>query len=139
MSDKFVKARDAQGNPIEVASENGLGVVANILYLLRRIVKLLESNAVTDSQQRQKVVVEGTVAASLAASSGTSVISGTVTANIAGSAGVGSLVANTAAGSPYASSSQTAQLVMEGPVSQEWRIIDAARTSFAVGIRTKLT
>ena len=89
------------------------------IWLLRRIVKLLESNAVVDSFGRQKVILEGTMSNSM---------------------GVGvSLIGNPIqVAAPYTTGTGYVQYVWEGPVDQRWRVIDAARTMYAVGIRSNL-
>jgi hypothetical protein len=56
------QANNANSSPVTVSSDQ-LGdnklATDESLILLRRIVKLLESNAVVDSANRQKVIVEG--------------------------------------------------------------------------------
>lgn len=100
--------------------------------LLRRMNKLLESNAVVDSSLRQRVAVEAmpTVAVTLATAPTTAVTNTT---------GFGaSFTSNTPSGSPYAQASVPLQGIYEGPVDQRWRIIDAARASYNTGIRSNL-
>jgi len=103
--------------------------------LLRRMNKLLESNAVVDSQLRQRVTLDS-LGPSTAITT-TVPVSGTVTAT------VGNLVAtqlvSTSAGNPYTVASSSTGLIMEGPVHQMWRIVDDARNCYASAIRSKLS
>jgi hypothetical protein len=115
--------------------------------LLRRMNKLLESNAVVDNRLRQKVVIEA-IGTNLAAPtevnatipiSGSVSISGTptVTANI--SNGVASQTVSNSAANPYTLASSTTGLIMEGPLHQLWRVADDSRNLYASAIRSKLT
>jgi NADPH:quinone reductase-like Zn-dependent oxidoreductase len=56
----------ADGQAVDVSSSNPISVLAeptdNLLAMLSRIVKLLESNAVVDQQQRQRVSVDSFIA-----------------------------------------------------------------------------
>lgn len=81
------------GVAVDVSDTNPLPVVSdrtdNLLALLGRIIKLLESNATVDSAQRQRVVVDsGAIVASIAATQTLATVTtvGTVTnaTNIAG-------------------------------------------------------
>jgi len=112
--------------------------------LLRRMNKLLESNAVVDSRLRQKVVIEavgtnlGTpteVNASIPTTVGGSVTVGT----LPGTQGVvGGMIPNP--GNLYiGQSSLSVTPFFEFPVDQRWRIVDDARNLYASAIRSKLT
>ena len=105
----------------------------DVLTLLKRMVKLLESQGTVDVNARQRIAVETmpTVAVTLATAPSTPIVSANVAAT-----GIWPTVAN-----PFTLSGANIApvAIMEGPVDQRWRIIDAARTSFAVGIRAKLT
>jgi hypothetical protein len=112
--------------------------------LLRRMNKLLESNAVVDSRLRQKVVIEaiGTnlaapteVNATVPVSGSVTISSGTVTPT---NAVVTQVISNTAA-NPYSVASSTSSFVMEGPVHQLWRVANDAQACYAQAIRSKLT
>lgn len=97
--------------------------------LLRRIVKLLESNAVVDIQSRQRVVIDSiTIGAS---GLGVAV------------AGASSLLASTNYPTNLAPTQQPAtmgwQPVWIGPVDQRFQIIDAARLTYDQGIRSHLS
>jgi hypothetical protein len=116
------------------------------ILLLRRILKVLESSAIVDPRRRQKVVLDaiGTVVATGLPTEVTTTIpvSGTVTVGaITSPASTGTSVASGGQG-PTASFPTLAttvyQPVWEGPVDQRWRVIEAARTSYAVGIRSNL-
>ena len=103
----------------------------SLAALLRRMNKLLESNATVDLYQRQRVVIEAvgnsrgtpTEAAASIPVSGAVSISATT-----------SILTN-----PYTSPAYS--LVMpsaEGPVDQRWRIVDDARNCYANMIRSNL-
>lgn len=117
--------------------------------LLRRMNKLLESNAVVDLQQRQRLTIDAlrnsaTTTVDLAGTmpvSGTvsATVSGTVTANISNA--ISTQVFPTSAAAPYSLSapSSVVGLVMEGPVHQIWRVANDAQACYASSIRSKLT
>ena len=115
--------------------------------LLRRMNKLLESNAVVDSKLRQRVTIEAIGAGNASASSElntTIPVSGTVSANAALVSGTGNLtntqITCNLTTSPYALNSVSAiGLVMEGPVHQLWRVANDAQACYASAIRSKLT
>ena len=111
--------------------------------LLRRMNKLLESNAVVDNRLRQRVTIDA-IGNSTAGSSPTEVtttipISGTVSL----SSGTGNLntsqIVATSASNPYTNTSYTVGHVMEGPVHQLWRVANDAQACYAQAIRSKLT
>ena len=109
--------------------------------LLRRMNKILESNATVDIYQRQRVVVEaiGTNRANPTEVNTTVPISGTVSL----SSGTGNLstsqIVATSAANPYTNSSYTVGHIMEGPVHQLWRVANDAQACYAQAIRSKLT
>lgn len=114
--------------------------------LLRRMNKLLESNAVVDARLRQKVVIEaiGTnlaapteVNATVPVSGSVTVSSGTVTANVS-NAQSAQTVASSAA-NPYTIGANSIGLIMEGPVHQLWRVANDAQACYAQAIRSKLS
>ena len=118
----------------------------SLATLLRRMNKLLESNAVVDSRLRQKVVIEA-VGTNLAAPtevnasipvSGSVTVSGTVTAN------VNNVTTNNTAQitttNPYGISTIAATgFIMEGPVHPLWRVANDAQACYAQAIRSKLS
>ena len=109
--------------------------------LLRRMNKLLESNAVVDSKLRQRVTIEAIGSNNAAASTEVNTtipVSGTVTANVNISTGSAQLVA-ASSGNPYSLSSQVVGNFMEGPVHQLWRVANDAQACYASAIRSKLT
>jgi len=110
--------------------------------LLRRMNKLLESNAVVDIYQRQRVVLDGIGnSRGTPTEVGTTVpVSGTVTAtaNVNISSGSAQLVA-VSSGNPYSLTSQVVGNIMEGPVHQLWRVSNDAQACYASAIRSKLT
>jgi hypothetical protein len=97
--------------------------------LLRRIVKLLDSNANVDTSQRQRVVVENLISTSLGR-----LISGL-------DSGVNVPTANTvtAAAPTMQAGGQYWQQVWTGPVDPRYQIIDQARNTYANGIRSNIT
>jgi len=114
--------------------------------LLRRMNKLLESNAVVDSKLRQRVVVEaiGTNNTANSTELNTTIpVSGTVTATANGtysvSNGVATQIVSNSAANPYTITSSTTGLIMEGPVHQLWRVANDAQACYASAIRSKLT
>ena len=111
----------------------------NLHDLLRRMNKLLESNAVVDSKLRQRVTIEA-IGANNASNStevnSTIPVSGTVSVNI--STGSAQLVAATS-GNPYSLTGQAVGNFMEGPVHQLWRVANDAQACYAFAIRSKLT
>ena len=116
--------------------------------LLRRMNKILESNATVDLYQRQKVVVEAvgnSRSASPTECAAALPVSGTVTSNINGqlTLAIGSSDLQYAQGStwdPYARKSNTTMPhVLTGCVDERWRISDDARNAYANAIRSKLS
>ena len=117
--------------------------------LLRRMNKLLESNAVVDSKLRQRVVVEaiGANNASNSTEVNTTIpISGAITGSV--NASLVALTGNLTNAQltqnlptfPYALNSANALgLIMEGPVHQLWRVANDAQNCYASAIRSKLT
>jgi hypothetical protein len=135
-----MNATDALQIYIDVESyEESLGT------LLRRMNKLLESNAVVDSRLRQKVVIEA-IGTNLAAPtevnasipvSGSVTASGTVSANVSNAVTVQNVASSAA--NPYTLASSTTGLIMEGPVHQLWRVANDAQACYAQAIRSKLS
>jgi hypothetical protein len=108
----------------------------SLATLLRRMNKLLESNAVVDNKLRQRVVLEA-VGNSNAASS----TECAATVPISGLVSLGSIISGTSqnfALSPYTISTVSVQTVTEAPVDQRWRIIEDARNCYANMIRSNL-
>ena len=101
--------------------------------LLRRMNKLLESNAVVDSSLRQRVTIDAIGPAT--AITTTVPVSGTVSPSNA----VATQLIASAAANPYTLTSLTTATVMEGPLHQLWRVADDSRTLYASAIRSKLT
>ena len=104
--------------------------------LLRRMNKLLESNAVVDSALRQRITIAGVDSSGTTTTlSGTVPVSGTVTSTLA------TTVSSAVNGplTPYTYTTASAGLITEGPVSQFWRIVDDARSCYATAIRSKLS
>lgn len=114
----------------------------SLATLLRRMNKLLESNAVVDSRLRQKVVIEA-IGTNLGASTevnATVPVSGTVTATANVNNAVTATTFNNSAVNPYTlSTSQAVGLVSEGPVHQLWRVANDAQACYAQAIRSKLS
>ena len=116
--------------------------------LLRRMNKLLESNAVVDTRLRQRITIDA-IGSSTAGQSPTEVtttipISGTVTSSTPSTTAL-STSANdiqyvqSGQVSPYAVTSNTTfWRVMSGIVDERWRIIEEARTAYGTAIRPNL-
>jgi len=116
--------------------------------LLRRMNKLLESNAVVDNRLRQRITIDA-IGNSTAGSSPTEItttipISGTVTSSTPSTTAL-SISANdiqyvqSSQVSPYAVTSNTTfWRVMSGIVDERWRIIEEARTAYGTAIRPNL-
>ena len=111
--------------------------------LLRRMNKILESNATVDIYQRQRVVLDAIGNNRGNATEITTTVpvsvSGTVTATANISNGVASQAVSNSATNPYTLTSSTTGLIMEGPVHQFWRIAIDAQACYASSIRSKLT
>lgn len=101
--------------------------------LLRRMNKLLESNAVVDSSLRQRICLDSLGPAT--AITTTVPVSGTVSPSNA----VATQLVSNAAANPYTLTNSTTALFMEGPLHQLWRVADDARNLYASAIRSKLT
>jgi hypothetical protein len=101
------------------------------LVLLRRMVKLLESNAVVDIQNRQKIIIDSVTLG------GTSL--GVAVNGLSSLAGVPSPNAPTANAPIQQVSSSNWLPVWTGPVDSRFQIIDAARNTYANAIRSKIT
>lgn len=115
--------------------------------LLRRMNKLLESNATVDQYQRQRVVLDaiGNTRSSTPTEVGTTVpISGAVTVS------TGSVTLGTSSNdlqyvqasqiNPYSTKSNTTLLhVVSGIVDERWLISDRAHNAYANAIRSKLS
>jgi hypothetical protein len=117
----------------------------SLATLLRRMNKLLESNAVVDSRLRQKVVIEA-IGTNLAAPtevnasipvSGSVTVSGTVNATVSNAVTTQNVASGAA--NPYTLASSTTGLIMEGPVHQLWRVANDAQACYAQAIRSKLS
>jgi hypothetical protein len=114
----------------------------SLATLLRRMNKLLESNAVVDSRLRQKVVIEaiGTNLGTSTEVNATVPVSGTVTATANVNNAVTATTFNNSAVNPYTlSTSQAVGLVSEGPLHQLWRVANDAQACYAQAIRSKLS
>ena len=110
--------------------------------LLRRMNKLLESNATVDLYQRQKVVIEavGTNRGTPTEVNATVPVSGSVTASLGGIGSQTSATVPNSMTNPYSiSTSGTLQYGTETPVHQLWRVANDAQACYAQAIRSKLT
>jgi hypothetical protein len=97
--------------------------------LLRRLVKIMESQANTDSNLRQRVVVENIMGTTL----------GRAMTGLDSGAGVAAPNIVTAAAPFTAPSATYFQPVWVGPVDQRFQIMDQARNAYANGIRNNLS
>lgn len=110
--------------------------------LLRRMNKLLESNATVDIYQRQKVVIEavGNSRGTPTEANASIPISGSVTASLSGGNLLSSQFAPNNTSNPYTiASNPFVGLVVEAPVHQLWRVANDAQACYAQAIRSKLT
>jgi hypothetical protein len=94
------------------------------LWLLRRLVKLMESGGTVDPQNRQRVLVDGV----------TSILPSSYYA----APQQWNFATNTTPISNNGTNVTFIQPVQTGPVDPRWQIIDQARLNFAQGIRTHL-
>ena len=122
--DGTVQARDAT-----------LQLMENQNDLLRRMVKLLESSGTVDSSNRQRVSIDASVA--------TVTTSTTVTAVPASTPVASSLTAQSGNSypdsvNPFTLTSRAALVITEYPISQEWRMADQAKNTFANAIRPNI-
>jgi hypothetical protein len=114
--------------------------------LLRRMNKLLESNAVVDNRLRQRVTIDA-IGNSTAGQSPTEVTT-TIPVTVSNPVGTNltlSISANdiqyvqSSQVSPYATTSNTTFVrTMNGFIDERWRIIDDARNTYANTIRRNL-
>jgi len=118
----------------------------SLATLLRRMNKLLESNAVVDSKLRQRVTIEAIGANNSSNStevnttipvSGSVTVSGTVTASVSNQIASQNMAAQSA--NPYILSTVTTGSILEGPVHQLWRVANDAQACYASAIRSKLS
>lgn len=110
--------------------------------LLRRMNKLLESNATVDIYQRQRVVLDaiGNNRGNATEIATTIPISGTVTANLGTTNWIANQITSSSTTNPYVINTvSNIGLIMEGPVHQFWRIAIDAQACYASSIRSKLT
>jgi hypothetical protein len=118
----------------------------SLATLLRRMNKLLESNAVVDSKLRQRVTIEA-IGANNSSNptelnttipvSGSVTVSGTVTANVSNAVTIQNVASSAA--NPYTVTSNSTGLIMEGPLHQLWRVANDAQGCYAQAIRSKLS
>jgi len=118
----------------------------SLATLLRRMNKLLESNAVVDSKLRQRVTIEA-IGANNSSNptelnttipvSGSVTVSGTVTASVSNQIASQNMAAQSA--NPYILSTVTTGSILEGPVHQLWRVANDAQACYASAIRSKLS
>ena len=115
----------------------------SLATLLRRMNKLLESNAVVDSKLRQRVTIEaiGANNSSNSTEVNTTIpVSGTVTASMSGGNFITSQFAPNNTSNPYTvASTPFAGIVVEAPVHQLWRVANDAQGCYASAIRSKLS
>lgn len=117
-----VKIEDASGNVINPAQDE-------TVILLRRLVQLAQSLAVTDSAQRQRVTID--------ASPATVPVSGTVTVT----QGTASSLNATVTGTVTANQGGTwniNNLALLANVDPRFQMVDWARTAYNTGIRANL-
>jgi hypothetical protein len=118
------------GSAVNPATEDTLQILSDQNVLLRRIVKLLESQAVVDVNMRQRVTLDSSTVG------GTAI--GTSVPGL--SSGAGSPTTNypTATAPIQQPGTSNWQPVWIGPVDQRYQIMDNARMVYDSGIRNKL-
>jgi len=100
------------------------GIEESLQAFLRRLISLMESNAIVDSSGRQKIIIDAIT-----------------TAAVTNTTGFGPNVISSTPGSatPYAAPTSIPVLtVSEGPVDQRWRLVDSTQMSYGVAIRNQL-
>jgi len=107
--------------------------------LLRRMNKLLESSAVVDSQQRQKITIDAITASATTQTT----LSGTLPISVASLPASASTISissgNNSSGNPYSiTTALIGQPILEAPVSQLWRVLEDSRISYGSAIRPHL-
>ncbi|MEI6054196.1 MAG: hypothetical protein WCQ49_02380 [Candidatus Saccharibacteria bacterium] len=102
------------------------------ILLLRRMVKLLESNAVVDIANRQKITIDSMTTGALPSI-------GVSTPGLDSGANTPTTNRPTANAPVSAPNAVYWQPVWIGPVDQRFQVIDAARNTYANSIRNNLT
>lgn len=111
------------GAPVRVGADgDAIKVSDESISLLRRIVKLLESNATVDIANRQKVTLD-------ASSTGIFSYPGI------GGSNIGSTPTASAPNAPQLAYPIT---IWEMPVDQRWRVMEESRVSYQTGVRSHL-
>lgn len=129
MASKKVIVDNLSDSTVEILNDE-------VVWLLRRMVKLLEGSATVDTRNRQRVVLDGI-------GTGTTGITTELAAVLP--VALNSVSAAGAANTPYTSlpgaivGSIAPHAVAEGPVDQRWRVAEDAHISYQLGIRNKLT
>ena len=110
-----------------LAKDTSIQLLENQNDLLRRMVKLLESQGTVDSSNRQRVTID----APLSYAGGIVSVGGPILATAQ---------SVTAANNPYVAGTSAVYPVniFEGPVTQLWRVADSARTTFGTSIRPNI-
>jgi hypothetical protein len=105
--------------------------------LLRRILKVLESNNIVDTKQRQRVVVEAIGTNNAPASTE---INATVpvTATLASVTSIAGAGQGPTTGPPLLATTLY-QPIWEGPVDQRWRVAEDSHISYQLSMRSHLT
>lgn len=121
---------------VENINENATDILnEEVVWLLRRMVKLLEGSGTVDTRNRQRIVIDGIGTGSTGVTTETAgvvpVALNTIVAANGNTAWVALPGALTAAQNP--------QPVAEGPVDQRWRVAEDSHISYQLGIRNKLT
>jgi hypothetical protein len=116
----------------------------SLATLLRRMNKLLESNAVVDTKLRQKVTIEAIGSNNNPNSlelNTTMPVSGTVSVSgaVAVNNGTGNQNMPATSTNPYSLGSVPTASIMEGPLHQLWRVANDAQACYAQAIRSKLS
>jgi hypothetical protein len=111
-------------------------VNSDVIVLLRRLIKLLESQATVDVRNRQLVTIAALKTSETSSTPTEIAATIPVTATVAS---VTSVIGNpNSAAPPYTSSATLYQPIFEGPVDQRYRVMEDSHISYQLGIRNKL-
>lgn len=109
-------------DPVGSTTSTAIIDTHDTVQLLKRILKVLESNATVDSQQRQRITVDTATSGALSAAGW-------------GVSMAGNIVTNAP---PYTIGSLYPHHVWEGPVEQRWRVLEDARNNFGSSVRPQI-
>ena len=122
---------------VENINENATDVLnEQVVWLLRRMVKLLEGSGTVDTRNRQRIVIDGIGTGTTGVTTELSAVL-PVSLNSIASAGHANTPYTTLPGA--ITSNTNVHAIAEGPVDQRWRVAEDSHISYQLGIRNKLT